>query len=85
MTKTQLANKKAASAGLDRLVTGAKGREVDVVCIPDSRDLCVINNGLAREYGAGYTAIIATCRNDGTPENIREALELMIASLGTAQ
>ena len=85
MTKTQLANKKAASAGLDRHITKLNGREINVLCVPDSLELSVRNNGLTHNYGNGYTAIVVACRNDGTPENIQEALDLMIASLGTAQ
>lgn len=85
MTIEQLANKKAASAGLDRLVTKVKGREIHAVCIPDSLDLTVQNDKLVHKYGKGSTVIVVACRNDGTVANIREALEIMITSLGTAQ
>ncbi len=85
MTKEQLSNKKALSAGLDRLVTESNGRTVSVLSIPDSRDLSVSDNGLVHRYGSGLTTIVLTCRNDGTPKSIREALDLMIVSLSTAQ
>jgi len=85
MTKEQLANKKALSAGLDLLVTGSDGRTVNALCIPDSRDLSVHESGSVHCYGSGLTTIVLTCRNDGAPKSIREALDLMITSLATAK
>ena len=86
MTKQELAQKRITSAGIDRLVTqGADGRVVNALCIPDSRDMELVNQGTHHIQGCGYTAVLLTVRNDGTPESIRKALELMAASLATMQ
>lgn len=85
MKKEEFAKKKVVSAGLDRLLTGSNGREVDVLCIPDSDGLEVHNNGHTHVCGCNRTAIVLTCRNDGSATSILAALDLMIASLATAQ
>ena len=86
MTKQELAHKIAVSAGVDRLVTqGADGRIVNALCIPDSRNMELANQGTHHRQGCGYTAVLLTVRNDGTPGSIKTALELMAASLATMQ
>ena len=86
MTKQELAHKSAVSAGVDRLLTeGADGRIVNALCIPDSRNMELVNQGTHHTQSYGYTAVLLTVRNDGTPESIRTALELMAASLASMQ
>jgi hypothetical protein len=85
MKKAELAKKTVVSAGLDRLLSSVNGRHIGAMCIPDTQGMSIKNDTGTHVFGDGYTAIVLTVRNDGSPESIAEAISLMIASLATAQ
>lgn len=77
----ELAKKVAITAGLDRAYDGDN---VDVMVIPDCKDMIVTNDKCNHIYGSNKTAIIITVRTDGQEDNIKAAILRAIASLATA-